>query len=166
VYTAPADSIQALGVGAPLGNAEDPRTISLYTVWADKRSAITKAWVPVVAGERPALLAIKPSHPSCTTIAVGIGPADGNPANQVTVTTRLHCGPKDDDQSSVDTRQPVAGAPGFTWWRPAYPDTPLIAARVAGPTTVWVQGGSAVAQSTVARIAATLTTRRNLAVVE
>lgn len=164
VYEAPADSIQALGIGAPLGHRQDPRTISLYTVWAGTRSAITEVWVPVVAGARPALLSVRPSRPSCTAISVRSGPADGDDAKQVTVTTRMGCdAPSDDDQGIIETHDAVKGAPGFTWGRPAYPDTPDVARRTIGKYDVWVQGGAAVERDRVAHIAATLATRRNLA---
>jgi hypothetical protein len=164
-YSAPADSIQAFGIGAPLGKPTDARTISLYTVWSGRKSAITKAWVPVVAGQQPALQGIKSAQGSCTMITIGIGPDDGEAANQVTVTTRMNCGDLGDDQRPVvDKHEPVAGAPGFAWGRPSYPDDPDIARKTFGAYDVWVQGGANVARDRVAHIAAALTTRRNLAV--
>jgi hypothetical protein len=164
-YSAPDDSIQALGIGAPLGDGEDPRTISLYTVWAGAQSTIAKVWVPVVAGERPALLAIKPPQPRCTTISVDIGPDTDDNATRVTVTTRMHCEAPPDNEGVVDMHEPVEGAAGFTWAHAADPGFGDIARRTIGPYEVWVQGEAA-ERDRVARIAANLTTRRNLAITD
>ena len=153
VYSAPADSIQALGIGAPLRDKQDARTISLYTVWTDRRTAIPKAWVPVVAGQRPALLSIAPSHPWCTTIRIGIGnfgdvrefPED---PGWITVTTRLNCGAPDDG-TLFDTHEPVEGATGFTWAQ-TFNGLPDVARRTIGPYEVWVTGGSAITRERLA----------------
>jgi hypothetical protein len=164
VYTAPTGSIQALGIGAPLGKPLDPRTISLYTVWSGARSPITNVYVPVVAGERPALVDMGSTDSPCSKITVAIGHGDDNPAAAVTVTTRLNCGaPADDDQSVAETHQAVPGAFGFMWGRPAYPDDPDVAIRSVGDIDIWVQGGAAVSPTAVARVAATLTTASNAA---
>lgn len=162
VYEAPADSIQALGIGARLGHQQDPRTISLYSIWSGARSTITKVWVPVVAGERPALVAINPPRPRCTTISVDIGPDADDSTTRITVTTRMNCEAPPDDGGVVNTHEPVQGAAGFTWAHTADQGTVDIARRTIGPYEVWVQGNVG-QRDRIARIAATLTTRRNLA---
>jgi hypothetical protein len=166
MYQAPGGSIQAFGIGAPLGKPYDPRTISLYAVWSGARSVISTVWVPVVRGERPALVGMGSSNTPCAKISVAIGPSDGDPATQITVTTGFDCGaPADDPESLVETHKPVAGAHGFTWARPAYPGDPEVARlQTNGTKEIWVQGGRSIARATVAHIAATLTFASNSAV--
>src|SRR5207245_3919983 len=91
VYTAPADSIQALGIGAPLARSEDPRTISLYTVWSGETADLADAFVPQLPGERVALDRLRTSKDSpCTYIGVEVG-ATNQQTRHVTVTTALDC---------------------------------------------------------------------------
>ncbi len=163
VYRAPVGSIQGFGIGAPLDQPNDPRTISLYTVWSGARSAVPNVAVPVVAGERPALVGMGSATDPCSTVSIAIGPDDDS-AHQITVTTGFDCGaPRDDPETLLETHEPVAGAHGFTWAHPRSHGDPDVARRTNGTEEIWVQGGAAVARTTVAHIAATLTAAVNVA---
>ena len=159
-YRAPAGSIQALAVAAPLAQPEDPRTISAYTVWAGARVPITTVWVPALPGEPPALLKVQPASPHCAQITVGAG-IRSTVSARIEVVTRRDCGEPRDQQGYTDTRTPVPGAAGFTWLRTSVPGSPIVAARSDGDVDVWVEGAT---RADVARAAGTLATRRNLAV--
>lgn len=73
-YSAPRDSIQALGIGARLDRPEDPRTVSLYSAWAGVRSSIKTVYVPHLAGFRPTFAFVQVLQSSCEQIDMRIGP--------------------------------------------------------------------------------------------
>jgi hypothetical protein len=163
VFTAPADSIQALGIGAPLAHSEDPRTISLYAVWSGDTADLADAFVPQLPGERVALVRLRTAKDSpCTQIDVEVG-GTNQPSRQVTVTTALDCDAPNDLEPLDVSAERVQGAAGFVWARGRYPDAPPVAVRSIGAVEVRVGANLSAPPSRVARVASSLVQRRNLA---
>lgn len=163
IYTAPADSIQALGIGAPLAHSEDPRTISLYTVWSGDTADLAAAFVPQLRGERVALVRLRTSKDSpCTQIEVEVG-ATNQQSRQITVTTALDCDAPNDLEPLNVSAETVKGAPGFVWAHGRYSGPPPVAVRIIGAMEVRVSANLNAPRSLVAAVASSLVRRRNLA---
>lgn len=162
VYEAPSDSVQALGIGAPLADHTDPRTVSLYTVWSSRTAEVADVWVPNLPGEFPALSGLKSSEESpCAAMWVEL--YDAEVSQRVAVTTSERCdAPGELEELSV-TGESVDGAPGFVWARGNYPGGERVAVREDGVVQIRVTGDVATPRGRIARVAASLEQRRNLA---
>lgn len=164
VYEAPEDSVQALGIGAPLNDQSDPRTVSLNAIWSGKVAELEQVWVPDLPGELPALVELHQTPDSpCAEAWVQVGAlGDG----RVTVTTAYACDAPGELPRLVTSGQPVEGADGFEWVSEPSEcelDSCFVARRREGLAEVRVSGASDAGQERVALVAAALVARRNLA---
>jgi hypothetical protein len=156
LYTAPRGTLQALGIGAPLGHREDPRTQSLYTTWAGQSAALDHAYVPAMAGERPALSGLHAAKDSpCTGIDVSL--------RDVAVSTSRDCDEPTSDSPKL-TDLPVAGAHGFVWASSPLSQRRMAVRRIGRETIVVRESNGEPSEGRIAQVASSLVTRRNMAI--